>query len=46
MHPIVPLIKLKKIEKAFRTDEIETHPLSGVNLEIHRRDCLYKEELA
>src|SRR5688572_33179693 len=30
------LIKLEDIEKVFLTDEVETHALSGVSLEIHR----------
>jgi putative ABC transport system ATP-binding protein len=29
-----PLIRLNQIEKVFLTDEVETHALSGVNLEI------------
>jgi len=30
------LISLKDIKKIFYTDEVETHALSGVNLEIRR----------
>ena len=31
-----PLIKLEGVTKAFFTDEVETHALSGINLEIKR----------
>jgi putative ABC transport system ATP-binding protein len=31
-----PLIKLKGLKKVFYTDEIETHALDNINLEIHR----------
>jgi putative ABC transport system ATP-binding protein len=34
----IPLIKLDNIGKVFLTDEIETHALSGINLEIHHGD--------
>jgi putative ABC transport system ATP-binding protein len=34
MKTAIPLIELKAIEKVFLTDEVETHALSGVNLEI------------
>jgi len=32
---IIPLIELKDIQKVFLTDEVETHALSAVNLEIN-----------
>src|SRR5258706_6294873 len=38
MPTLIPLIQLKNIEKVFLTDEVETHALSGVNLEIHHGD--------
>lgn len=31
-----PLIRLEDVTKVYLTDEVETHALSGVNLEIHR----------
>lgn len=31
-----PLIRLEDVTKIYLTDEVETHALSGVNLEIHR----------
>jgi putative ABC transport system ATP-binding protein len=31
-----PLIRLEDIRKVFTTDEVETHALAGVHLEIHR----------
>ncbi len=34
MQTTIPLIELKEIQKVFLTDEVETHALSGVNLEI------------
>jgi len=34
MQTTIPLIELKDIEKVFLTDEVETHALSGVSLEI------------
>jgi putative ABC transport system ATP-binding protein len=34
MQTTIPLIQLENIEKVFLTDEIETHALSGVQLEI------------
>jgi len=34
MQNITPLIELEDIQKVFLTDEVETHALSGVNLEI------------
>ncbi len=34
----IPLIQLDSIEKVFLTDEVETHALSGVSLEIHHGD--------
>jgi hypothetical protein len=33
-----PLIKLENVTKAFQTDEVETHALSGIHLEINRGD--------
>jgi len=33
-----PLIKLEGVTKAFYTDEVETHALSGIHLEIKRGD--------
>jgi len=33
-----PLIKLEGVTKAFLTDEVETHALSGIHLEIKRGD--------
>ncbi len=38
MQTSIPLIELKDIEKVFLTDEVETHALSGVNLEIQHGD--------
>jgi putative ABC transport system ATP-binding protein len=38
MQTPLPLIELKDIAKIFLTDEIETHALSGVNLEIRHGD--------
>jgi len=38
MNSSVPLIQLDNIEKVFLTDEIETHALSGVTLEICHGD--------
>ena len=34
MQTTIPLIELKDIQKVFLTDEVETHALSGVRLEI------------
>jgi putative ABC transport system ATP-binding protein len=31
-----PLIKLENVTKVFYTDEVETHALSGIHLEVHR----------
>jgi putative ABC transport system ATP-binding protein len=33
---MVPVIRLQSVDKAFLTDEVETHALSGVNLEIEK----------
>lgn len=33
-----PLIKLSSVSKIFYTDEVETHALNGVDLEIHQGD--------
>jgi len=38
MQSRIPLIQMENIEKVFLTDEIETHALSGVKLEIHHGD--------
>src|SRR5206468_5340125 len=38
MPTTIPLIQLDSIEKVFLTDEIETHALSGINLEIYHSD--------
>jgi len=34
MHNSIPLIQLQAVEKVFLTDEVETHALAAVNLEI------------
>ena len=31
-----PLIKLEGVKKVFYTDEVETHALDNINLEIHK----------
>jgi putative ABC transport system ATP-binding protein len=46
MRSTIPLIESKNIEKVVPTDEIETHALSGVNLEIHHGDYVSTEGLA
>ncbi|HEY7671383.1 MAG TPA: ATP-binding cassette domain-containing protein, partial [Gammaproteobacteria bacterium] len=33
-----PLIKLEDLKKVFYTDEVETHALSGVHVEINEGD--------
>ena len=38
MQATIPLIQLDNIEKVFLTDEVETHALSGVRLEIRHGD--------
>src|SRR3954465_13523173 len=38
MLTTLPLIRLDNIQKAFLTDEVETHALSGACLEIHHGD--------
>ncbi|MBI5383198.1 MAG: ABC transporter ATP-binding protein [Verrucomicrobia bacterium] len=38
MQATLPLIQMENIEKVFLTDEVETHALSGVKLEIHHGD--------
>src|SRR5438128_2048823 len=38
MQTKIPLIQLDNIEKVFLTDEVETHALSGVKLEIRHGD--------
>ena len=38
MQTTLPLIQLDNIEKVFLTDEVETHALSGVRLEIRHGD--------
>src|SRR5438445_13513224 len=35
-----PLIKLDAVTKVFLADEVETHALSGIHLEINRGDYL------
>jgi putative ABC transport system ATP-binding protein len=35
MQTMTPLLQLENIEKVFLTDEVETHALSGINLEIY-----------
>ena len=36
MSSVQPLIRLKDVKKIFYTDEVETHALSGVHLDIHK----------
>jgi len=36
--PISPLIRLENVTKVFQTDEVETHALSSVAFEIHKRE--------
>jgi putative ABC transport system ATP-binding protein len=36
MTTVEPLLKLEDVSKIFHTDEIETHALSGIHLEIHK----------
>ncbi len=38
MQNTIPLIQLENIEKVFLTDEVETHALSGVSLEVRHGD--------
>ena len=38
MKTAIPLIQLNNIEKVFLTDEVETHALSGIQLEIRHGD--------
>ena len=38
IHIDQPLIRLNKIQKVFHTDEVETHAVENVNLEIHSGD--------
>ena len=38
MQASIPLIQMENIEKVFLTDEVETHALSGVKLEIYHGD--------
>jgi putative ABC transport system ATP-binding protein len=38
MQNAIPLIQMENIQKVFLTDEVETHALSGVKLEIHHGD--------
>src|SRR5258705_12874163 len=38
MQTTIPLIQLANIERVFLTDEVETHALSGICLEIHHGD--------
>ena len=36
MDTLRPLLRLDDLTKVFQTDEVETHALSGIHLEIHR----------
>jgi putative ABC transport system ATP-binding protein len=36
MNTVEPLLKLEDVSKVFQTDEIETHALSGIQLEINQ----------
>src|SRR5262245_43318168 len=36
MDTLTPLLRLEDLTKVFQTDEVETHALSGIHLEIHR----------
>jgi putative ABC transport system ATP-binding protein len=38
--PSKPLIRLRDVQKVFTTDEVETHALTGVHLEIKRAEYL------
>jgi putative ABC transport system ATP-binding protein len=38
MNSMEPLLRLEDVTKVFYTDEVETHALSGVHLEIHKGD--------
>ena len=38
MKTTIPIIELEDIHKVFLTDEVETHALSGIQLEIHHGD--------
>jgi len=40
MSDTLPLIRLEDVTKIYLTDEVETHALSGVSLEIHRGEYL------
>src|SRR6266566_920461 len=33
---MIPVIRLKSVDKVFLTDEVETHALAGIDLEIAR----------
>src|ERR1041385_4011387 len=33
-----PLLRLEGVKKVFFTDEVETHALAGIHLEVHRGD--------
>ena len=35
MTDALPLIRLEAVTKIFYTDEVETHALSGIHLDIH-----------
>jgi putative ABC transport system ATP-binding protein len=41
MHDTLPLIQLENIAKVFFTEEVETHALSGVSLEIHHGEYVF-----
>ena len=40
MNPAPPLIRLEGVTKVFQTDEVETHALSGVHLDVHAGEYL------
>jgi putative ABC transport system ATP-binding protein len=40
MNAVPPLIRLEAVTKVFQTDEVETHALSGVHLDVHAGEYL------
>ncbi|HEX6852624.1 MAG TPA: ABC transporter ATP-binding protein [Candidatus Polarisedimenticolaceae bacterium] len=40
MNAETPLIRLEELTKVFLTDEVETHALSGIHLDVHKGDYL------
>jgi putative ABC transport system ATP-binding protein len=40
MDAVTPLIRLEELTKVFLTDEVETHALSGIHLDVHQGDYL------